>query len=99
MSHTIKQKADADKDETTPTGDAEQAEQAEQADAPSAPQDIVDSGAHPKTPLEMAREQRARMQNHEVEQQRVDASADVPGHATPSDRRHHPQRQTNYGVK
>ena len=85
MSHTIKPKAD--KDEAAPT------------DAANAQHDIVDSGDHPATPLEMAREQQAKMHNQEVTEQRVDANADVPGHSIPSDRRHHPQRQTNYGVK
>lgn len=85
MSHTIKPKADKD--------------EAAQTDTANAQHDIVDSGDHPQTPLEMAREQQAKMQNQEVGEQRVDANADVPGHSVPSDRRHHPQRQTNYGVK
>ncbi len=82
MSHTIKPKPDKD--------------EAAKTDATDTNHDIVDSGDHAPTPLEMAREQQAKMHNQEVTQQRIDPTGEVPGQSIPSDRRHHPQRQNNY---
>lgn len=46
------------------------------------------------TPLEAVRAAQATRQgNHEAAEQRVDATADVPGQGPPSSKRHHPQRQ------
>jgi hypothetical protein len=46
-----------------------------------------------KTPLEMVKEQQARMQNREVLEERVESHAEVPGGSVPSNRRKHPHRQ------
>ena len=47
-----------------------------------------------QTPLEVVKANQAAMQeNREVSQQRIDATAEVPGQGPPSDKRHHPQRQ------
>ena len=47
-----------------------------------------------QSPLEMVKElQAAKQQNREVTEHRPDASPEVPGAGTPSDKRHHPQRQ------
>ena len=66
-----------------------------------------DENTSGKTPLDMVRDQHARDQqnlriaregasveaeNHEVEDIRIEAEKQVPGHAQPSDIRHHPQR-------
>ncbi len=45
-----------------------------------------------KTPLEKVREQQAEQQNTEVQEERVDTTAEVPGQSIPSEIRHHPQR-------
>ena len=48
--------------------------------------------ADAETPLEKVKQQQAQMQNKEVEEQRVDADAEIPGHSIPSEIRKHPQR-------
>ena len=45
-----------------------------------------------KKPLEMVREQQAKMQNKEVLEERVESHDEVPGGSAPSDIRKHPQR-------
>lgn len=65
-------------------------------DAPSVPDNELDAAAKP-TPLEQVHAQQAQMQNHEMNDL-VGGTVEIPGHSKPSDKRKHPQRQTNYSA-
>ncbi len=50
-----------------------------------------------RTPLEMVRAHQAMIHQHHESTHHPDTSPEVPGNSTPSDRRHHPQRQMYNG--
>jgi hypothetical protein len=50
-----------------------------------------------RTPLEMVRAHQAMIHRHHDVTHHPDMSPEVPGNSTPSDRRHHPQRQMYNG--
>ncbi len=66
-------------------------------DAPSVPDNELDQAKAKPTPLEQVHAQQAQMQNHEMNDL-VGGADEIPGHSKPSDKRKHPQRQTNYSA-
>ena len=65
--------------------------------APAVPDNEMNGAKAAPTPLEQVHAKQAQMQNHEMNDL-VGGTDEVPGHSKPSDKRKHPQRQTNYSA-